>query len=153
MCQNMDARSAAVRGAPRPRLTEENLRMHSAVHHKTSNQMDYGYDAVDCDVDESEDGELLAMHDTALRKAASLEALQAYGGCFVSGFLAMQEPLPWMASPTATSTSRSSSTSTGSPRPDSDTLSRADLGQLGARLKSNLRSIKGLRSMARKARS
>jgi hypothetical protein len=100
------------------------------------------------DLDESEDGDLIAMHDLALRKAASLEALRAYSGCFVSGFLALQEPLPW-TSPAATASSGSLSISTGSPRPDSDTLSRADVRELCDRSKSNWRSLKKLRSMAR----
>jgi hypothetical protein len=111
----------------------------------------YQYNALD--YNESDDGDLIAMHDIALRKAASLEALQAYGGCFVSGFLAMQDPLPWVSSPTATTTSRSSFTSAGSPRPDSDTLSRADVLELNDERKSNWRSMRKLRKIARKARN
>ena len=94
--------------------------------------------------------------DIALRRAASLEALKIYGGCFTSGFLAMQEPLPWMTpshsnrkpcqqdvegldfrklasemvrtrSGSAGASSRDSNSYAGSPRPDSDTLSRADV--------------------------
>jgi hypothetical protein len=111
----------------------------------------YQYNALD--YSESDDGDLIAMHDVALRKAASLEALQAYGGCFVSGFLAMQDPLPWASSPTATITSRSSFTSAGSPRPDSDTLSRVDVRELNDERKSNWRSMRKLRNMARKSKN
>jgi hypothetical protein len=104
----------------------------------------------------SDDGDWDAKKvDIALRRAASLEALKIYGGCFTSGFLAMQEPLPWMT-PSNTkqkpshhdvegldlrrlaselvraregsteTSSRDSDSYIGSPRPDSDTLSRAD---------------------------
>jgi hypothetical protein len=94
--------------------------------------------------------------DIALRRAASLEALKIYGGCFTSGFLAMQDPLPWMTpsngsrkprrqdvegldfrrlasemvrsrSGNTETSSRDSDSRIGSPRPDSDTLSRADV--------------------------
>jgi hypothetical protein len=110
------------------------------------------------DFDESEDESIEAAQlSIALRKAASLEALQAYGGCFVSGFLAMQEPLPW-SPPTNTSKATNqrmyqsgiaetsltrkhsletatitSYDSNDSPRPDSDTLSVADVRELESR--------------------
>jgi len=104
------------------------------------------------DYEESEDGDLIAMHDLALRQAVSLEALQAYGGCFVSGFLAMQETPPWASSPTATTFSGTCSTSTGSPRPDSQALSREDLGDLGdlsGKSKKSWKGLKKIRSIAR----
>jgi hypothetical protein len=84
------------------------------------------------------------MRDLALRRAASLEALQAYGGCFVSGFLAMQEPLPW------TSSSNRSVASSGSPRPDSDTLSHTDALDAPVQRKRSWRSLARLGSAGRK---
>lgn len=85
-------------------------------------------------------------YNMALKKAASLEALKIYGGCFTSGFLAMthgdmddRKPscldtegldLQRLASDMARvdtgsiETGSRSSDSCGSPRPDSDTLSR-----------------------------
>jgi hypothetical protein len=98
--------------------------------------------------DEDED----EMRNIALRRAASLEALQAYGGCFVSGFLAMQEPLPWLSTSTITSGSDSSTTSVGSPRPDSETLSPADLRDLEGRRR-RWRGMEKLRKMTRKSKS
>ena len=87
-------------------------------------------------------------YNIALRKAASLEALKIYGGCFTSGFLAMTNgridsrstprpdaeglDLQWLASEMARVDTGSIETeswfsgSYGSPRPDSDTLSRVD---------------------------
>lgn len=106
------------------------------------------------DCDESEDGDLDARRNNiALRRAASLEALKIYGGCFASGFLAMQDP--WRSTSAAsqsqqyyldvetlelrelalemasiqTSSMETGSTRTGSsigkPRPDSVVLSPA----------------------------
>lgn len=55
-------------------------------------QLYYRYDG---DFAESDDGNVESQRETiALRRAASLEVLKAYGGCFASGFLALQEPLP-----------------------------------------------------------
>lgn len=107
------------------------------------------------DLDGSDDGDVdMKRYNLALRRAASLEALKAYGGCFASGFLAMQEPLPWtsrrtphedvegldirelvldMASVETGSVQVSSNTTrtrAGCPRPDSDTLSHADIQEL-----------------------
>ncbi|OWY44939.1 hypothetical protein AALT_g3804 [Alternaria alternata] len=79
-------------------LTEENLRTHTATHKKLDSacemddQLYYRYDG---DFAESDDGNVESQRETiALRRAASLEVLKAYGGCFASGFLALQEPLP-----------------------------------------------------------
>jgi len=88
-------------------------------------------------------------YNIALRKAASLEALKIYGGCFTSGFLAMTHgdmderqlrypdaerlDLQRFASEMARvdtgsiETGSRISSSCGSPRPDSDTLSRVDV--------------------------
>ena len=86
-------------------------------------------------------------YNMALRKAASLEALKIYGGCFTSGFLAMTHgdfndrtdaeglDLQRLATEMARadtgriSTDSRFSGSCGSPRPDSDTLSRPDVRQ------------------------
>ena len=101
------------------------------------------------DLSESDDEDLdTKRYNIALRKAASLEALKIYGGCFTSGFLAMthgdldnrkpsvpdaegidlQRLAVEMARVDAGSieTGSRSSDSCGSPRPDSDTLSRVD---------------------------
>lgn len=113
------------------------------------------YHQTEDDLDGSDDGDLdTKRYNIALRKAASLEALKAYGGCFASGFLAMQEPLPWasrtspyedvegldlrelvweMASVETGSVkvlSNSTHSRVGRPRPDSDTLSHADVQEL-----------------------
>jgi hypothetical protein len=56
-----------------------------------------------------------------LRKAASLEVLKAYGGCFTSGFLALQDPLP--------------------KRPTSKLRSYESVGDFGMRLGSETTSI------------
>lgn len=102
----------------------------------------YRYDG---DFAESDDGDADAQRQTmALRRAASLEVLKAYGGCFASGFLALQEPLPTRAksklriyesadgcemqrtASIATSFATSSSSwghNLDNPRPDSATLS------------------------------
>ncbi|RMZ73860.1 hypothetical protein GMOD_00004659 [Pyrenophora seminiperda CCB06] len=138
------------------RLTEENLRSHSSIHSKADSacqledqQSATGYTELyyryDGDFAESDDGDADAQRQTmALRRAASLEVLKAYGGCFASGFLALQEPLPTRAksklriyesadgceisrtASIATSLATSSSswgTNLDSPRPDSATLS------------------------------
>jgi hypothetical protein len=107
----------------------------------------YQYDG---DFAESDDGDADAhKQSVALRRAASLEVLKAYGGAFASGFLALQDPLPMRpksklrsyqraeglamersASYTTTDTASRSSSSglsnLSSPRPDSATLSFAD---------------------------
>lgn len=94
-------------------------------------------------------------YNNALRKAASLEALKIYGGCFTSGFLAMthgdldnrelycsdaegidlQRFAVEMARVDTGSiaTGSRSSDSCGSPRPDSDTLSRVDVRERSER--------------------
>lgn len=117
-------------------------------------------DQFDDDFDGSNDGDSDARrHAIALRRAASLEALKAYGGCFTSGFFAMQQPLPRRPIPNLhlrgpfeddesldlrTLASEMSSVDTGSvktasstshnnagcPRPDSDTLSHIDVKEL-----------------------
>jgi hypothetical protein len=148
------------------RLTENNLRAHtlqvrcellvSVMFYQTSGWCyQYAFDR-----DESEDEDLDdSRRDIALRKAASLEALQAYGGCFVSGFLAMQESLPRsprtsklgvfrqrmrLSNPrdsvmdVATITSYDSE---DSPRPDSDTLSVADIRKLRTERRWSWRSM------------
>ncbi|EAT91239.1 hypothetical protein HBI56_017140 [Parastagonospora nodorum] len=158
MCQNLELKTQSAGLASGLRLTEENLRLHSAVNKKMPPQImlqnhqlaekEFHYN-FNMDYEESEDGDLLAMHDLALRQAVSLEALQAYGGCFVSGFLAMQETPPWASSPTATTYSGTSSTSTGSPRPDSQTLSREDLRDLSGKSKKSWKGLKKIRSIAR----
>jgi hypothetical protein len=99
---------------------------------------------------ESDDEDLDARrYNMALRKAASLEALKIYGGCFTSGFLAMTHgdldkrklscpdaegidlqrfAVEMARVDTGSIETRSrSSESCGSPRPDSDTLSRVDV--------------------------
>jgi hypothetical protein len=115
----------------------------------------YQHDAFEGSDDDDDDWEANKV-DIALRRAASLEALKIYGGCFTSGFLAMQDPLPWMTpsngsrkprrqdvegldlrrlasemvrsrSGNTETSSRDSDSRIGSPRPDSDTLSRADV--------------------------
>lgn len=101
------------------------------------------------DLSESGDEDLdTRRYNIALRKAASLEALKIYGGCFTSGFLAMthgdlddrklsyadaegldlQMLVAEMARVDTGSIETDSrfSGSCGSPRPDSDTLSRVD---------------------------
>jgi hypothetical protein len=96
------------------------------------------------------------MQNIARQRAASLQALEVYGGCFVSGFLAMQEPLPWLSTPTLTSGSDSSTTSSGSPRPDSATLSSEDvrdLAYLSEEYKSKWKSMKKMCKMTRKSKS
>jgi hypothetical protein len=102
------------------------------------------------DLSESGNEDLNARrYNIALRKAASLEALKIYGGCFTSGFLAMTQgntddcqlsypdveglDLQEFASEMgrvrtgSIETDSRFSSSCGSPRPDSDTLSRLDV--------------------------
>ncbi|KAL6705098.1 hypothetical protein ACN47E_007357 [Coniothyrium glycines] len=139
------------------RLTEENLRLHSCAHMQheimasvevpqTTDMPDQSYLTHNHNMEGSDDGDLDAYRDDmALRKAASIEAMQAYGGCFASGFFAMQEPLPWTKLSQNSSLQRMASNkssvgtgsittsscrlprSTGMPRPDSDTLSNPDV--------------------------
>ncbi|KAH7093718.1 hypothetical protein FB567DRAFT_179239 [Paraphoma chrysanthemicola] len=141
MCRHIDVGMVKPTGTL---LTEENLRLHRATL-KSSNVAEANHD-----VALSDDGDYDAMHDIALRRAASLEALQAYGGCFVSGFLAMQEPLPWMSTATTQSTSNRSIASSGSPRPDSDTLSHTDTRDATVERKRSWRSLTRLRIAGRK---
>ncbi len=108
------------------------------------------------DLDESDDEDItMPRNHVALRRAASLQALKAYGGCFASGFLAMQEPLPaiprkWSCTTDAESLDLEKLASemslqemnsmkpglssrqdrAGSPRPDSDTLSQVDMSDV-----------------------
>jgi hypothetical protein len=119
---------------------------------------------------ESDDGDAKAQKENvALRRAASLEVLKAYGGAFASGFLALQDPLPTRpksklrsyqsaegfaiersSSYTTTDTASRSSSSglsnlsnlsrLSSPRPDSATLGFADDVRKGGKW-----SWKGLR--------
>ncbi|KAJ8107690.1 hypothetical protein OPT61_g8693 [Boeremia exigua] len=143
-------------------LTEENLRLHSSTYYESTTTAEdrlYIQDRtwaesselyrIEDDLSESADEDLnTRRYNMALRKAASLEALKIYGGCFTSGFLAMthgdysNQKLPCpdaeridlqkLASEmsrvdTGSIETRSrSSESCGSPRPDSDTLSRVD---------------------------
>ncbi|KZM27369.1 hypothetical protein ST47_g1486 [Ascochyta rabiei] len=148
-------------------LTEENLRLHSSACAKpatTSPNRSVMEDRTwaesselyrfEDDVSASgEDNVNTARYNIALRKAASLEALQIYGGCFTSGFLAMTHgdmddgdlscrdaeglDLQRLASDMArvdtgsTETGSRCTGSCGSPRPDSDTLSRVDARERG----------------------
>jgi hypothetical protein len=165
----------------RSRLTEENLRLHStfhvkvrqSTHHRRSatnshlqapreaalqpvqvkartrvSVYDHAYD----DCIESDDEDLEAIRNVELRRAASLEALQAYGGCFVSGFMAMQEPLPGRYTTARSASKLSTSTSSAdSPRPDSDTLSHMDVRELSERGRS-CKSRRKMRSAGHKSR-
>lgn len=160
MCQHVTFEPEHNKALNQSRLTEENLRMHSFAQSQTiqynraqaykqlcmasPTAHQYEFDTVSEDDDDEAE-----MENIALRKAASLEALQAYGGCFASGFLAMHSPLPWASARafrdsndsdawharlamdsvetgSMTTASTYSSTNTGSPRPDSDTLSQTD---------------------------
>ncbi|KAF1848899.1 uncharacterized protein K460DRAFT_353832 [Cucurbitaria berberidis CBS 394.84] len=165
------------------RLTEENLRLHSCTRVKSDSACDLReaqrwasvpepYNQFDDDYDGSDDGDMdTSRSDIAFRRAASLEALKAYGGCFASGFLAMQDPLPWTSrrsghttrpfyenaecldlqklasemasneSQSAKTTSSHSHSNAGCPRPDSDTLSHADIQSLKNERKWSWRSI------------
>ena len=143
-------------------LTEENLRLHSSTYTKRAALQDRLCDEdrtwaesselyrFEDDLSESGDEDLDARrYNLALRKAASLEALKIYGGCFTSGFLAMTHgdldhrklscldaegiDLQKLAvemvrvNTGSIDTGSRSSDSCGSPRPDSDTLSRVDV--------------------------
>ncbi|KAH6621802.1 hypothetical protein C7974DRAFT_397166 [Boeremia exigua] len=143
-------------------LTEENLRLHSSTYTKNTSTYEDRLSIqdrtwaesselyrIEDDLSESADEDLnTRRYNMALRKAASLEALQIYGGCFTSGFLAMTHgdydyqklacadaegldlqkfAFEMSRADTGSIESRSrSSGSCGSPRPDSDTLSRLD---------------------------
>ncbi|CAO2650111.1 Nn.00g014030.m01.CDS01 [Neocucurbitaria sp. VM-36] len=172
----------------RSRLTEENLHMHSSTHIRndsacelreepTSMSAPKSHDQIADNFDGSDDGDL---ENIALRRAASLEALKAYGGCFASGFLAMQDPLPWtsrrndhvtkkrhediegldlekLASEMVSLGTESTKTTwsslysnAGCPRPDSDTLSQADIQSLKSERKWSWRSIGRKRRSAEK---
>ncbi|KAJ4337775.1 hypothetical protein N0V95_008233 [Ascochyta clinopodiicola] len=163
-------------------LTEENLRLHSSAYSKpTTASRDrslmedrtwaesselYRFEE---DLSESGEEDLNAKrYNIALRKAASLEALKIYGGCFTSGFLAMTQgdmdnrnlacpdaeglDLQMLASEMARvdtgsiETGSRFSSGCGSPRPDSDTLSRMDAREKGEKKW-------GWRSFGRKRRS
>ncbi|KAH7411991.1 hypothetical protein DE146DRAFT_751135 [Phaeosphaeria sp. MPI-PUGE-AT-0046c] len=160
MCQHFETPATTCIRPSRPQLTESNLRLHIAIQQRASQQMEEqsqagvrcGSKAHACDISEDEDEDSDTMRDIALKKAASLEALQAYGGCFVSGFLAMQDPLPWLSA-ASPSPSNSSRWSFGSPRPDSDTLSRMDMEELSSERKRSWKSMKRLRNAARRSRS
>ncbi|KAI8930916.1 hypothetical protein NX059_011931 [Plenodomus lindquistii] len=105
-------------GPTQGNLTEENLRAHScpsreqqqSKHHDQTSGKET--DNFDYECDEDEDEQSIAIR----RRKASLQALEAYGGCFASGFLAMQQPLPW----TTTSMSERRSVSTDSSASSND---------------------------------
>ncbi|KAF1931281.1 uncharacterized protein M421DRAFT_2789 [Didymella exigua CBS 183.55] len=142
-------------------LTEKNLRLHSSTYTNCTASQDRLCDQdrkwaesselyrFEDDLSESGDEDLdTRRYNIALRKAASLEAMKIYGGCFTSGFLAMTHgdlDNRKMSCPDAEGidlqrlavemarvdtgsieTGSRSSDSCGSPRPDSDTLSRVD---------------------------
>ncbi|KAH9875694.1 hypothetical protein IAQ61_003158 [Plenodomus lingam] len=147
-------------------LTEENLRSNSrrpteqqSIHHgqqsptKQTNQLEQAQEEDD---DDEEDEQKVER-----RRKASLQALEIYGGCFASGFLAMQQPLPWATTPT--SESRSSRTNSNASSNDFDhrrSVSEAqsifevqeiqsgrrrslrDFGKRGLRLMQSSRSLK-----------
>lgn len=147
------------------RLTEENLRLHSSRNIKRDSACQMGepqrlpwvavpelYYRYDGDFEESDDGdENVRKANAALRRAASLEVLKAYGGCFASGFLALQDPLPTRpksklrscqsmdgfamersaSAATSISTSSSSCNNPGGARPDSATLGEEDTRERG----------------------
>ncbi|PZD04328.1 hypothetical protein A1F95_00700 [Pyrenophora tritici-repentis] len=155
-------------------LTEENLRSHSSIHSKADSachledqQSAAGYTELyyryDGDFAESDDGDADAQRQTmALRRAASLEVLKAYGGCFASGFLALQEPLPTRAKSklriyesadgcemqrtasiaTSFATSSSSWGNNDNPRPDSATLSSTPVPESAKGARWRWRSMK-----------
>jgi hypothetical protein len=167
MCHQMEAQAASNTESWRPCLTEQNLRLHGAVHvqvsvgdaristhciltvYQTSNDIKQQFRAVAASICESDDEDVDDMQAIDRQRAASLQALEVYGGCFVSGFLAMQEPLPWLSTPTLTSASDSS---IGSPRPDSATLSREDVRDLCEGQKSKWKSVKKMCKMTRKSK-
>lgn len=132
------------------------------------------YYRYDLDLEESDDEDVGSQRKRmALRKAASMEVLKAYGGCFASGFLALQEPLPSRpqsklrryestdefdirrtasiaTSLESASMSCTSSTTTDSPRPDSATLSAALLQEAAKASKWSWRSMRRSRKNASK---
>jgi len=110
-----------------------NQRKQQCTEERLSNKLSEIYHSYGDRAESDED--LEEERDVELRREASLEALQAYGGCFVSGFLAMQQPLLRTAPPTKSASSNLSAsvTSTDSPRPDSDTLSHMDLREMNER--------------------
>lgn len=143
-------------------LTEENLRLHSSTYSESTTTAEDRLSIqdrtwaesselyrIEDDLSESADEDLnTRRYNIALRKAASLEALKIYGGCFTSGFLAMTHgdysnqrlPCPdaerldlqrlisemTRVDTGSIETQSRFSGSCGSPRPDSDTLSRVD---------------------------
>ncbi|KAH8723438.1 hypothetical protein GQ44DRAFT_774041 [Phaeosphaeriaceae sp. PMI808] len=149
MCQQLNVKTPMSVQPSRPLLTQENLRLHGTLHPRTSTiDLECQYSTNECN--ESDDGDLDAKYNNALRQAASLEALQAYGGCFVSGFLNMQQPLPWTLPAATITTSNGSFTAVGCPRPDSDTLSCTDTQESTESRKRNWRHMRRLRSAGRK---
>ncbi|KAH9878180.1 hypothetical protein J1614_003397 [Plenodomus biglobosus] len=123
-------------------LTEENLRAHSCPptiqqqsthcnHHIPTKQTStFKNHFVEEDEEDEEDEQSVAM-----RRVASLQALKAYGGCFASGFLAMQQPLPWpTTSMSETRSVRTSSTASSNdfeyPKAESDTESIVDVQEI-----------------------
>jgi len=103
-------------------LTEENLRAHrcAPINQQQSTcpmaqQKRTQSDNCVYELDEDED-----EHSIALRRVASLQALKAYGGCFASGFLAMQHPFPWTTAETTSIRTSSSGSSHDSEYPGSD---------------------------------
>lgn len=134
-------------------IQTRNQRTQQSSEERLSNKLSDIYHAYDVCA-ESDDEDLEDQRNIELRREASLEALQAYGGCFVSGFLAMQQPLPWTSKPlkSASSNLSASTTSTDSPRPDSDTLSHMDIQELNkrARICRNRRKQGNVRSTSRR---
>lgn len=125
-------------------------------------QLYYRYDL---DLEESDDEDVGSQKKRmALRKAASMEVLKAYGGCFASGFLALQEPLPSrpqsklrryesadeieirrtasIATSLESGSASCTSSTTDSPRPDSATLSPAQLQEAARATKWSWRSMR-----------
>ncbi|KAF2848368.1 hypothetical protein T440DRAFT_470238 [Plenodomus tracheiphilus IPT5] len=87
-------------------------------------------DPLDDEFDEDEDEQSVA-----LRRAASLQALKAYGGCFASGFFAMQQPLPWTTTSmgetrSVRTDSNASSNYSECPKSDIDTQSIVDVQEI-----------------------
>lgn len=138
---------------------ETNSDQQQSIHHgqqsptKQTNQLEQAQEEDD---DDEEDEQKVER-----RRKASLQALEIYGGCFASGFLAMQQPLPWATTPT--SESRSSRTNSNASSNDFDhrrSVSEAqsifevqeiqsgrrrslrDFGKRGLRLMQSSRSLK-----------
>ncbi|EUC36231.1 hypothetical protein COCVIDRAFT_21996 [Bipolaris victoriae FI3] len=166
-------------------LTEENLRSHGSTYASTHSPTHVKADSAcymlepqqyyryDLDLEESDDEDASSQTKRmALRKAASMEVLKAYGGCFASGFLALQEPLPSRpqsklrryesadafeirrTASIATSLESGSvsctSSNNDSPRPDSATLSPAQLQEATRGSKWSWRSMRKSRKNAAK---